>query len=203
MVISPKDNDVVKLDNITTGGGDFGETSLGDGQRVNKSDIIFTAIGDADEINCQIGLLITVLGEAHASVTDLYYIQHDLFDLGADLCMPISSKKGDKALRICEAHIKRIEELKIKYSKDLEMLNSFILPGGSMQAAQAHIARAQIRRFERHIVAASLQYDINPMILIYVNRLSDFLFQFARYLNDKGLSDILWQPAYSIKSNNA
>lgn len=188
---------MVKLNRITTGGGDNGKSSLGDGTRLSKGDDIFAAIGDADEVNCQLGMLVRALDDK-AQIDDIRYIQHDLFDLGADLCFPEHKARAKGTLRITQAHIARIESLCDKYSEELGELTSFILPGGSEQAAHAHLVRATSRRLERHIVKAAEQHQLNPLAQIYVNRLSDFLFQFARFLNDNGAQDILWQPAYSI-----
>ena len=196
---------MVKLNRITTGGGDHGESSLGDGSRLSKGDDIFAAIGDADEVNCQLGMLIRSLNDSKQNlsqqINDIRYIQHDLFDLGADLCFPFNKERKKSALRITQAHIERIEKLCDKYSENLGELTSFILPGGSECASLAHLVRATSRRLERHIVKAMSQHDINPLTQIYVNRLSDFLFQYARFLNDNGTQDILWQPAYSVKQD--
>jgi cob(I)alamin adenosyltransferase len=177
---------VVRIDRVVTRGGDLGETSLGDGARIRKDSARVEAIGTVDEANATIGLLrLHTTGEADAM---LARIQNDLFDLGADLCVP--GEAGDR-LRLTEAPILRLEAEVAAMNETLPPLTSFILPGGSPAAAFAHLARTVVRRAERTVVAVEA---LNPAILRYLNRLSDHLFVLARVLNGNGTGDVLWVP---------
>jgi cob(I)alamin adenosyltransferase len=185
---------MVKLDKIYTRGGDRGETSLGGGARVAKHDLRVAAYGTTDEANAAIGL-----ARLHtASVADamLRRVQDDLFDLGADLCVPEDgSEKAAKALRVSAAQVERLETEIDALNEELAPLASFVLPGGSAAAAHVHLARTIVRRAER--LMTSLVADgetVNPHALQYINRLSDHLFVLARHLNDDGKDDVLWQP---------
>jgi cob(I)alamin adenosyltransferase len=176
----------VRIDRVVTRGGDLGETSLGDGARIRKDSARVEAIGTVDEANATIGLLrLHTTGEADAM---LARIQNDLFDLGADLCVP--GEAGDR-LRLTEAPILRLEAEVAAMNETLPALTSFILPGGSPAAAFAHLARTVVRRAERTVVAVEA---LNPAILRYLNRLSDHLFVLARVLNGNGAGDVLWVP---------
>jgi cob(I)alamin adenosyltransferase len=184
---------MVRLDRIYTGGGDKGETSLGDGSRVPKHGKWVAAIGDVDEANSAIGL-------ARVAVENgamLARIQNDLFDLGADLARPIDktdSETDDARLRIAESQVVRLEGEIDGINRDLAPLNSFVLPGGSEAASRLHVARAVVRRAERTVAALAAAEQVNPQVLAYLNRLSDLLFVMARKANANGDDDILWQP---------
>ncbi len=182
---------MVKLDKIYTRGGDSGQTSLGDGSRVAKHGPRVAAYGTVDEANAVIGLArLHTEGEADAM---LARVQNDLFDLGADLCVPVA--EGAKArLRVSEAQVERLEGEIDALNARLQPLTSFILPGGSSAAAHLHLARTVVRRAERLTGALSEDEPIAPPSLAYINRLSDHLFVLARHLNDDGAADILWKP---------
>ena len=180
---------MVRLTKIYTRGGDAGETSLGGGARVKKHDARVEAYGTVDEANAAIGLArLETEGEADAM---LERIQNDLFDLGADLCRPGSLDKG---LRIVQSQIDRLEGEIDALNERLKPLESFVLPGGSRAAAALHLARTVVRRAERLITALAEQEPVNPLAVIYTNRLSDHLFVLARHLNDDGATDTLWVP---------
>ncbi|HEY4253022.1 MAG TPA: cob(I)yrinic acid a,c-diamide adenosyltransferase [Roseomonas sp.] len=182
---------MVKLDVITTRGGDGGETSLGDGTRLRKDALRIEAIGAVDEANAALGVLRLHLGgdaEAMAMVTRQ---QNDLFDLGADLCMPGT---GDDRLRVTDAQCLRLEAEVAAMNAVIPPLRSFVLPGGSAGAAMAHVARTAARRAERQVVALAAVEPVNPAVLRYLNRLSDHLFVLSRRLNDNGATDLAWVP---------
>src|SRR6202521_1753714 len=169
---------MVRIDRVTTRGGDKGETSLGDGTRVRKDDPRIAAIGAVDEANAAIGLLRLFPHDNPDAAAMLGRIQNDLFDLGADLCVP--GDGGDR-LRLTEGPVLRLEAEVAAMNARLLPLTSFILPGGSPGAAHAHMARAASRRAERAVVALE---QVNPMLVRYLNRLSDHLFVLGRVLND-------------------
>ena len=179
---------MVKLDKIYTRGGDKGLTSLGDGSRINKNNIRIKAYGDIDEANSSLGICISFSSSKIKRV--LLKVQNDLFDIGADLCFPEKSKKyvtiSSKKISFLELEIDKI-------NKNLKKLNSFVLPSGSKSAAFIHMSRSLVRRAERSIVDLDQKEKVNPDILKYVNRLSDFLFVAARFENKK-VGDILWIP---------
>ncbi len=182
---------MVRLTRIYTRSGDQGETSLGDGLRVSKDSLRVDAYGTVDEANAAIGL-----ARLHATDTALDMlsrIQHDLFDLGADLCTPRDGKRGSEALRIVPAQIERLEQEIDAMNADLPPLDSFILPGGTPLAAALHLARTIVRRAERLVVALAAREPINPDALKYLNRLSDHLFVLSRVAN-RPAGDILWRP---------
>lgn len=192
---------MVKLTRIYTRGGDKGETSLGSGARVPKHDLRVSTYGTVDEANAVIGVarLHTAAdpqnnpGAAEADAM-LRRIQDDLFDLGADLCVPEGGARQDGALRIVQSQIDRLEREIDAMNEQLAPLDSFILPGGSPAAAYLHLARTVARRAERLMTELAGQEPVNPLAVAYINRLSDHLFQLARMLNDGGKSDILWRP---------
>lgn len=189
---------MVTLSKIYTRGGDKGETSLGDGQRVAKHDLRVEAYGTVDETNGVIGLARLHIDESLADVTTmLSRIQNDLFDLGADLCTPESGRKGEGALRIVDGQVERLEREIDGLNEELQPLKSFILPGGTPAAAHLHFARTVARRAERLITRLSETEPVNPAAVRYMNRLSDHLFVLARYLNNKGVDDVLWVPGGS------
>lgn len=183
---------MVKLDVITTRGGDGGETSLGDGARVRKSSPRIEAIGAVDEANAAIGLLRLQAGAGTEEDAMLARVQQDLFDLGADLCVP--GQGGDGRLRIAAAQCARLEAEVAAMNAALPPLRSFVLPGGTPGAAAAHLARTLARRAERATVALSEAEAVNPEAVRYLNRLSDHLFVLARRLNGNGAGDVLWAP---------
>jgi cob(I)alamin adenosyltransferase len=182
---------MVRLTRIYTRGGDGGETSLGDGSRVEKHDLRVEAYGTVDEANAAIGL-----ARLHADAESdamLARIQNDLFDLGADLCTP--EQAGEKpALRIDAGQVARLEREIDAMNAGLTPLDSFVLPGGTACAAHLHLARTVVRRAERLVAALARRERLNPEALKYLNRLSDHLFVLSRQVNDKGARDVLWRP---------
>jgi cob(I)alamin adenosyltransferase len=183
---------MVKLDVITTRGGDGGETSLGDGARVRKSSLRIEAMGAVDEANAAIGLLRLHAAAGTEEDAMLVRLQQDLFDLGADLCVPGAG--GDTRLRVTAAQCARLEAEVAAMNATLPPLTSFVLPGGTPGAAAAHLARTLARRAERATVALSGAEAVNPEAVRYLNRLSDHLFVLARRLNGNGAGDVLWVP---------
>ncbi len=189
---------MVTLTKIYTRGGDAGLTGLGTGERRRKDDLRIEAYGTVDEANSFIGVARALLGrspEHDALAASLAVIQNDLFDLGADLCVPETDGEGQK-LRVRQAQIDRLEREIDTLNADLSPLNSFVLPGGSEAAAAVHVARAVARRAERLMVALAARpgEKVGVPALKYINRLSDFLFVAARHLNRNGEGDILWRP---------
>jgi cob(I)alamin adenosyltransferase len=192
MVMPRKRDEPVRLTRIYTGGGDRGETSLGDGSRVPKLDCRIAAFGAVDELNSQIGLALAA--ETPAEVRDiLARVQNELFDLGADLSVPFGVTDR---LRISQEHIERLEQDCDRFNAELSELKSFVLPGGSEVAARLHVARAVCRRAEREALAAAEELDISRLALVYLNRLSDLLFILARTANAGG-EEPLWKPGTS------
>jgi cob(I)alamin adenosyltransferase len=181
---------MVRLNRIYTRTGDAGTTGLVDGSRVAKDTAVVQAMGDVDEANSALGVAIVALGD-HPAAPTLLTIQNDLFDAGADLATPAST---DGALRIVPAQVVALETAIDRANDSLSPLTSFILPGGSAAAASLHLARAIVRRAERSTVAASHGADLNPHLLAYLNRLSDYLFVCARLVNKNGDDDVLWVP---------
>ncbi len=188
---------MVKLNKIYTKTGDDGTTGLSDGSRVKKFDLRPSAYGDVDELNSFIGLSINCINKHkkyNFLVKILKKIQNDLFDLGADLSTPIEENSKFEPLRIKDTQVLNLENLIDKFNTKLEPLNSFILPGGSEISCWLHVARTVARRAERSISKLSDNNQINKQSLMYINRLSDFLFVVARITNDNGGKDILWVP---------
>jgi cob(I)alamin adenosyltransferase len=175
-----------RLSKIATRTGDDGTTGLGDGNRVPKDSIRIQALGDVDELNSHMGVLLcedipVALREA------LLSIQHDLFDLGGELCIPGYTL-------ITDDHLARIDSLLAHYNSELPPLAEFILPGGARAAAYTHICRTVCRRAERSVVALSHVETINPQPRQYLNRLSDLMFVLSRVLNrHANTADVLWQ----------
>ena len=183
---------MVRLTRIYTRGGDAGETSLGDGTRVAKTDARVAAFGTVDEANAAIGVArLHTVGDADAM---LARIQNDLFDLGADLCTPEEENPAYPPLRVTDGQVERLEREIDAMNESLAPLNSFILPGGSAAAAYLHVARTVTRRAERLMVELAARETVNPAALRYANRLSDHLFVLSRHLNDNGAADVLWVP---------
>jgi len=189
---------MVKLNKIYTRTGDDGTTGLGSGERRLKSDFRVEAYGTVDEANACIGLARLHTAAAHPELDAMLgRIQNDLFDLGADLCVPDAGEKLDyEPLRIIPAQTARIEADIDTLNAGLKPLKSFILPGGSPAAAALHLARTVARRAEREMVAlAQLPGEhVNPEAVRYINRVSDFLFVAGRVVNDNGNADVLWVP---------
>ena len=190
---------MVRLDRIYTRVGDGGETSLGDGERVSKSSARIWAYGTVDETGAAIGAAIAT-GLEPGSAELLLRVQNDLFDVGADLSVPLDTERGHgkSRLRITDAHVEALERACDDLGPRLEPLTSFVLSGGTPQAAALHLARTTCRRAERHAVALAETEPVNPAALAYLNRLSDLLFILARIHNDEGRADVLWQPGKSV-----
>lgn len=187
---------MVYLSRIYTKSGDSGETGLGDGSRVPKNCVRVTAYGEVDELNTILGLLLTNPDVPESEL--IRGIQHDLFDVGADLCVPISPEPSEvPALRITESQVERLEKAIDRLNEPLEPLKSFILPGGSGASAWLHLARTVCRRAERSVVTLGQTETINIHSLVYLNRLSDLLFVLCRVANDGGKKDVLWVPGKS------
>jgi cob(I)alamin adenosyltransferase len=191
-VSSRRRDEPVRLTRIYTRGGDLGETSLGDGSRVTKLDCRIGAFGTVDELNAALGLVL-----AEGSLPDelrgpLERIQNDLFDVGADLSVPFGVTDR---LRVEQDAIDRLEQLCDDFNAELPELKSFVLPGGTEAAARLHVARTTCRRAERDAIVANEENGINPLVLVYLNRLSDFLFIAARTANAAaGRDEPLWKP---------
>jgi cob(I)alamin adenosyltransferase len=184
--VTPRErNEPVRLTRIYTRGGDAGETSLGDMSRTSKLDPLVQAYGAVDELN-------SVVGWARVDVPDarLERIQNELFDLGADLSVPFAEDDG--RLRVEQAMIDRLEADCDVANESLAPLKSFVLPGGTEQAARLHVARAVCRRAEREVLAAARERPVNPLAAVYLNRLSDLLFILARAANTG--DEPLWKP---------
>jgi cob(I)alamin adenosyltransferase len=193
--MSRRRDEPVRLDRIYTRGGDAGETSLGDGSRVPKTDARIEAYGTVDELNAALGLVLA--GDAPDGVRGpLERIQNELFDLGADLSVPLEDER--ERLRIDERQVEALEALCDEANDGLEPLRSFVLPGGSEAAARLHVARTVCRRAERLAVALAEEGSVNPRALAYLNRLSDLLFILARAANQAaGAAEPLWRPGSS------
>ena len=187
---------MVKLNKIYTRTGDDGTTGLVAGPRRKKHDLRVESYGEVDEANSCIGLVRQHLADHPTLDQMLVRIQNDLFDLGADLATPDTGKKLDyEPLRIVQAQVDRLEVEIDTLNADLEPLRSFVLPGGTEAAAALHLARTVARRAERRIVALQDSEEaVSAAAVAYINRLSDFLFVAARWVNDKGRADILWVP---------
>ena len=182
---------MVKLDVIMTRGGDGGETSLGDGARVRKDALRVEAYGTVDEANAAIGVLRLHAQEDAEADAMLARIQNDLFDIGADLCVP---GEAGARLRVADTQSARLEAELAAMNGQMPALKSFVLPGGTAGATAAHVARTVTRRAERLVVALAAAEEVNPAVIRYLNRLSDHLFVLARRLNGNGAGDVLWVP---------
>ncbi len=175
-----------RLSKITTRTGDDGTTGLGDGTRTSKNSARVIALGDIDELNSHLGVLLAEsLPEQTSSV--LSHIQHALFDLGGEISIP-------DYLAITQSHVAHLDELIAAHNATLTPLKEFILPGGSRPAALCHVCRTVARRAERSVVALSEKENVSPLAIQYLNRLSDLLFIFCRVINrDNGVTDIYWK----------
>ena len=192
MPSSRKRDEPVRLTRIYTRAGDKGETSLGDGSRVPKLDCRIGAFGTVDELNAALGVVLAEPGLPERLRESLTRIQNDLFDVGADLAVPFGI--GDR-LRVEQPSVDQLEQLCDELNADLPMLKSFVLPGGTAAAARLHVARTTCRRAERDALTADDEHGINPLVLAYLNRLSDFLFIAARWANAQaGEDEPLWKP---------
>jgi cob(I)alamin adenosyltransferase len=187
----PRERDEpVRLTRIYTRGGDTGETSLGDGSRVSKLDPRIAAYGAVDELNAAVGVVLA--GDLPEELRGpLVRVQNELFDVGADLSVPWGVPDR---LRVGQAAVDALEALCDRFNESLPELRSFVLPGGTAAAAQLHVARTVCRRAEREALAAG----VNPLVLVYLNRLSDLLFILARAANAAtGREEPLWRPGAS------
>jgi cob(I)alamin adenosyltransferase len=186
---------MVVLNKIYTKTGDGGTTALASGERRVKHDLRIEAYGTVDETNSVVGLARLAVAGAFPDLDQvLARIQNDLFDLGADLATPETEAPAYPPLRVVASQVAAIEAEIDRLNGELEPLRSFVLPGGSPAAAHLHHARTVSRRAERLITALGERETITPEALVYMNRLSDFFFVAARYVNDKGRADVLWVP---------
>lgn len=185
---------MVYLNRIYTRSGDAGETSLGDGTRVPKTHPRIAAYGTVDELNAALGMALTADGFSDGQQGRLQQVQNDLFDVGADLCVPQSEGAAGGGLRVKPAQIERLETWIDEDTARLQPLTSFILPGGSPASAALHFARTVCRRSEIAVEHLAAEEAVNPQVRIYLNRLSDLLFVMARRSNDDGRGDVLWVP---------
>ncbi len=194
---------MVRLSKIYTRTGDAGETMLGDGTTVPKTSPRVEAYGSVDEANAAIGIAIAALAKTHAEIAALLELsQHDLFDVGADLCVPIGADEAPgQKLRVQQGQVDRLEAAIDRFNEPLSALESFVLPGGEPAAAQLHLARTLVRRAERAVADLRAIDDerdrTNGLTLVYLNRLSDLLFVLARAVNAGGAGDVLWIPGAS------
>ena len=187
---------MVLLNKIYTRTGDKGTTALGTGERVDKHDLRIETYGTSDELNAILGITRLHCQSDPSVDAMLGRIQNDLFDLGADFCIPTDKELEFEPLRIIQSQVDRLEAEIDLLNADLEPLNSFILPGGSSASAHLHQARTVARRAER-LATALMQREpqaVTAAAVKYLNRLSDLFFVMARYMNDKGQADILWTP---------
>lgn len=185
---------MVHLTKIYTRTGDDGKTGIGDGSRVSKLDARVVAGGSVDELNSLLGVAsaISPPGAVHGVLEQL---QQRLFDLGADITCPWDpGSNDDRCPRIAERHVVWLETQIDRVNENLSPLNSFVLPGGTPSAASLHVARSVCRRAERDVLQLQAECPINPVITVFLNRLSDLLFVLARDANDGGHADVLWQP---------
>lgn len=186
---------MVYLDRIYTRSGDQGETGLGDGTRVPKTHPRIVAHSAVDELNSSLGVAIALGGLPPTVQERLTQVQNDLFDLGADLCVPENDQPPEyPPLRVKASQIEQLERWIDGETSGLKPLTSFILPGGSSGAALLHLSRAVCRRAEIDVCRLVQSEELNPLVLKYLNRLSDLLFVMARTANDRGESDVLWAP---------
>jgi len=193
---------MVYLSKIYTRSGDDGSTGLGDGSRRPKHDLRIEAYGTVDETSSSLGVVMTH-GLSDRMTSVLCQVQNDLFDVGADLCVP--GQAGDGKLRVSASYVKRLEDWIDEANEKLSPLKSFILPGGEPAAAWLHLARTICRRAER-LVQGLLEREpesVNPETLRYLNRLSDLLFVLARVVNDYGQADVLWTPGEGGEASQA
>jgi cob(I)alamin adenosyltransferase len=193
-VSSRRRDEPVRLTRIYTRGGDAGETSLGDGSRVSKLDARLAAYGTVDELNAALGVVLAA-GCPEPLRPVLERVANELFDLGADLSVPLAS---EGRLRVEQSQVDALERDCDAFNAGLPELRSFVLPGGTPAAAALHVARTVCRRAERVALAAGQEHPINPLVPVYLNRLSDLLFILARAANAvEGVDEPLWRPGAS------
>mgnify|MGYP002623538684 FL=1 len=196
---------MVYLSRIYTRSGDTGETSLGNGERVPKTDLRINAYGTVDELNAVLGWAMVGMDDGSLSAS-LQHVQNDLFDLGADLCVPEPGQNDAPPefppLRIVGEQVEKLERWIDSVTARLQPLESFILPGGHETAARLHIARTVCRRAEIAVLHLAKTEKVNPHIVCYLNRLSDLLFVAARLCNNDGRDDILWVPGQNRQETN-
>jgi cob(I)alamin adenosyltransferase len=189
----------VRITRIYTGTGDDGTTGLGDFSRTRKTDARLQAYADADEAGAVIGLAVTLGDLDDDVITLLRRVQNDLFDVGADLCLPLATEYKYEPLRVQERWVDEHEQAVDHYNENLSKLTTFVLAGGTPGAAYLHQARTVVRRAERSVWAAieeygtSLEGGVNLLAAKYLNRLSDLLFVLARHAN-RDVGDVLWRP---------
>ncbi len=189
MTMARDRDEPVRLTKIYTRGGDAGQTSLGDGSRVSKLDPRIRAYGVVDELNSHLGVVLANAELADVLRAPLERVQNQLFDVGADLSVPWNGP--DERLRATQGMVDELEQLCDEHNAELPELRSFVLPGGTTAAAQLHVARTVARRAE----LMSLEADVNPLARVYLNRVSDLLFIFARRANQPaGRDEPLWRP---------
>jgi cob(I)alamin adenosyltransferase len=191
--MSRRRDEPVRLTKIYTRGGDKGETSLGDGARVPKTDLRIAAYGTVDELNSFLALALAAHDLAEEFRPWLEQVQNDLFDVGADLSVPLDDER--ERLRVRPEQVARLEQLCDLVNERLEPLRSFVLPGGGEAAARLHVARSVCRRAEREVAALAAAADASPQALAYLNRLSDLLFILARAAVSG--EEPLWKPGSS------
>ena len=197
---------MVYLSRIYTKTGDQGDTGLGDGSRVPKDHPRVTAYGSVDELNSILGIFLVHLqnsltpnpspgGRGEELGELIRSVQNDLFDVGADLCLPSNeNEKPGQVLRVRAEQAERLEKVIDHYNERLQPLRSFILPGGTQAAAWCHLGRTVCRRAERDVVTLMRNEKVNPQVVVYLNRLSDLLFVLGRVCNQDGRDDVLWVP---------
>ncbi|MFT8369108.1 MAG: cob(I)yrinic acid a,c-diamide adenosyltransferase [Acetobacter papayae] len=191
----------IRIDRVVTRGGDSGQTSLGDGSRVGKDSLRIEVLGALDELNAVLGLVRAHAtqpgGQAETRVEEeLATLQNLLFDMGAELCVP-EGPKTSRVKPVAEHVVTELEGWIERMRADQQPLSGFVLPGGALAACWAHMARTQTRRAERQLVALGRHETLNPVLLKILNRMSDYFFVLARYFNQNGQSDLLWQPRVS------
>jgi cob(I)alamin adenosyltransferase len=189
---------MVFLSRIYTKSGDAGETGLGDGTRVPKDHPRVAAYGSVDELNAVLGVLLAQCpGLPEAEL--VRGIQNDLFDVGADLCVPPpADEPPGQRLRVRPEQAARLEAAIDRLNEPLAPLTSFVLPGGSPASAWCHLARTVCRRAERDVITLTRGEVVNPQVIVYLNRLSDLLFVLARVCNAQGQNDVLWVPGKTV-----
>jgi cob(I)alamin adenosyltransferase len=186
---------MVNLTRIYTRTGDDGTTGFGGRGRIGKNDVRLIAYAECDEANSAIGVAVAVGGHGDDVLRVLTRLQNDLFDVGADLCTPVEPDPAYPPLRVTQEQIDAVEREIDHFNEDLDSLRSFVLPGGSLQAAQLHVARTVVRRAERATWVALAEHSssMNPLTAKYLNRASDLLFVLARFVN-REVGDVLWVP---------
>jgi cob(I)alamin adenosyltransferase len=195
----------IRIDRVVTRGGDGGQTSLGDGSRVGKDSLRIEVLGALDELNAVLGLVRAHAAGAGGAPTtpsdarverELAVLQNLLFDMGAELCVP-TGPKTSRVKPVEESVVDEMEGWIERMRADQQPLSGFVLPGGALAACWSHMARTQTRRAERQLVALARVETLNPVLLKILNRLSDYFFVLARYFNQNGQADLLWQPRVS------